>query len=146
MNIYLLLAFLVAASSPRCCAQQLTWELRMGDRLLLSGTESGRTDTVRLLTADSSRHPAITLRFREKPSNLAWRYTLAGTDDTGNMLLERACAPGKDSCGISWTELHSLFGRYQYLRLFLEQHPADPESSIRSRRTPVGVLQLQKGP
>jgi hypothetical protein len=143
MTIILLLAVLLAASSPHCCAQQLTWELRMGERLLLSGTENGRTDTVRLPSPGPGRHPGIMLRFREKPSNLAWRYTLICTDNTGRILMERPCSAGNDSCSISFTELKAPGSRF--LRLFLEQHPADPESSIRSRRTPLGILQLPEG-
>lgn len=145
MKIIMLLAIALAVSAQRCRAQQLTWDLRIGERVLQRGTDIGKTDTLQLLPADTAGHGVLKLRFREKPSTMSWRYTLACADSSGRMILERTCGSGNDSCSVSSTELHKLSGRNRYLWLFLEQHPADPESSIRSRRTPLGVLQLHKG-
>ena len=146
MYTILLLAFITAASAQHCCAQQLTWELRIGERMLLRGTETDKTDTLQLLPADTGKHRGITLHFREKRSNLIWRYVLVCTDSVGNMVVERPCGIDTDACTISFPELMLAGRRNRYLSCFLEQHPSDPESSIRSRRTPLAVLQLHNFP
>ncbi len=64
MKIILLLVALLPLCAQYAAAQQLTWELRAGERLLLQGTDSGRTDTVRITAADMSRLSEIKIRFQ----------------------------------------------------------------------------------
>jgi hypothetical protein len=115
----------------------------MGQQILQRGTETGKTDTLYLPGWDSARHNGITLRFREKASTPAWRYTLVCADQTGRNVLERPIATGSDSCKLYYAECKELGQRSQYFWLYLEQHPADPQSSIRSRRTSLAVLHIR---
>jgi hypothetical protein len=145
MKTLLMLALMLASTAPRCCAQQLTWELRMGQRILQTGTETGKPDTIYLSRKDSVRLESITLRFRENSSTPAWRYSLVCTDQAQRVLLERPIPTGSDSCVLSQSEWTDLSRRSPYFWLFLEQHPADPQSFIRSRRTSIAVLHIQAG-
>lgn len=145
MNTFLLLALMLANTVPHCCAQQLTWELRMGKRILQSGTETGKSDTLYLQGPDASRQEGLMLRYREKSSTPAWRYTLVCADQAGRVLVDRSIPAGSDSCFLSYADWTGLGRRSQYVWLFLEQHPADPQSLIRSRRTSLAVLYIRAG-
>jgi hypothetical protein len=142
MKIILLLVALLPLCAQYAAAQQLTWELRAGERLLLRGTDSGRTDTVRITASDMSRLSEIKIRFQEKASNLSWRYILVCADITGGVLLESPCPRTNNTCSLPLEKLRAMARGSRHAWLSLEQHPADPDSFIRSRRTPLAVLEF----
>lgn len=142
MKITLFLV-LLSCVTPVARGQQLSWDICMDGRKQLTGTEGKKTDTLQLTVSDPASRKDLEIRVREKPSNVEWTYTLHISDTAGHTLSEHQLGGKKELYRVSITEIMAFFPKHNFLRLHLDQHPANPEMSIRSKRTLLAIIQLK---
>ncbi len=140
ISLFLVLLYCV---TPVARGQQLSWDICMDGRKQLTGTEGKKADTLQLTVSDPASRKDLEIRVREKPSNVEWTYTLNISDTAGHTLSEHQLGGKKELYRVSITEILAFFPKYRFLRLHLDQHPANPEISIRSKRTLLAIIQLK---
>lgn len=142
MKLTLVLAIL-SCLSLHARSQQAGWDICIDGRKLLSGGEGRKTDTIDLSAPKISGRKHLEVTYREAPSNIPWTYVLKISSPAGESLLEKNFGNGAGTYRLPIPEVLGLAGRYAYVLLYLEEHPADPEMDIRSRQVLLAVLHLK---
>jgi hypothetical protein len=142
MKIFLIMA-LFTCMAPAVLGQQLSWDICIDGQKKLSAAEGGKPDTLQIPVSGARAWKYLEIRVKEKPSNVAWSYTLSMADSAGNRLFEMPSVRKLESYRIPITEIVAFYPKHRFVRIWLDQHPANPEISIRSKRTLLAVIQLK---
>jgi hypothetical protein len=142
MKITLILAML-SCLSLYTWAQEAGWDVCMDGKKLLSTTSGRKTDTLHLSGQTMAGRKYLEVSYREAPSNIPWTYRLKLLSPEGETLLEKNFGKPEQPYRLPITEILRLSDRHAAVLLYLEQHPADPEMSIRSKQVLLAFLQLK---
>lgn len=85
----------------------------------------------------------LKLRISSTSRPVQWTHKVQLTDSLMQPLFEQACM--NHSCYFSPDLLNQLATQHAEVRLYIEEHPSNPDIGIRSRRSLITTLVLKPG-
>jgi len=139
--LFLCITFCLEAS-----AQVTYWTLCINDKIILKGDDSNVTAKPATIQIDRSHLKANTflhIELKEPASNIPWNRDFIFSSSSEEPLLVKKFERSAGKFSIPFAEILPKTGKEKNIHLYTEQHPADPEMSIRSKRTLLAIIQLK---
>jgi hypothetical protein len=126
-------------------AQVTHWSVCINHKIVLKGSDSVLNAIPETIQIDRSQLKANTflhIEFKEPASNIQWNrdFIFSSTDQDPLLVKKFERSGGKFS--IPFAEILPKTGKEKNIHLYTEQHPADPDMGIRSKRILLAILQL----
>ncbi len=127
-------------------AQVTYWSVCLNDKIVLKSSDSNGSDKPATIQIDRSHLKANTflhIELKEPASNIHWNRDFIFSSGTEETLLVKKFERSSGKFSIPFAEILPKTGKEKNIHLYTEQHPADPEMSIRSKRTLLAIIQLK---
>lgn len=132
--------------SLEASAQVTYWNVCLNDKIILKGSDSNGSAKPATIQIDRSHLKANTflhIELKEPASNIQWNRYFIFSSATEEPLLVKKFERSTGKFSIPFAEILPKTGKEKNIHLYTEQHPADPEMSIRSKRTLLAIIQLK---
>jgi hypothetical protein len=127
-------------------AQVSYWSICINNKIVLKGSDSNMSAKPAAIQVDRSELKANTflhIELKEPVSNIQWNRDFIFSSASEEPLLVKKFERSSGKFSIPFAEILPKTGKEKYIHLYTEQHPADPEMSIRSKRTLLAIIQLK---
>jgi hypothetical protein len=126
-------------------AQVTNWNVCINNKIIVKGSDSdikGKPEIIQINRTDLKANTFLLIEIKEPISNVTWkRDFIFSTKDEEPLLLKNfEWSGGKFS--IPFAEILPKTGKEKNIYLYTEQHPANPDLGIRSKRTLMVIFQL----
>ncbi len=132
--------------SLEASAQVTYWSVCLNDKIILKGTDSNGSAKPATIQIDRSHLKANTflhIELKEPASNIQWNRDFIFSSATEEPLLVKKFERSAGKFSIPFAEILPKTGKEKNIFLYTELHPANPEMSIRSKRTLLAIIQLK---
>lgn len=132
--------------SLEASAQVTYWSICINDKIILKASDSNGSAKPAMIQIDRSHLKANTflhIELKEPSSNIQWNRDFIFSSPSEEPLLVKKFERSAGKFSIPFAEILPKTGKEKNIRLYTEQHPADPEMSIRSKRTLLAIIQLK---
>jgi hypothetical protein len=93
--------------------------------------------------SDLKANTFLHIELKEPASNIQWNRDFIFSSPSEEPLLVKKFERSKGKFSIPFAEILPKTGKEKNIFLYTEQHPANPEMSIRSKRTLLAIIQLK---
>ena len=127
-------------------AQVTYWSVCLNDKIVLKGSDSNGSAKPATIQIDRSHLKANTflhIELKEPASNIHWNRDFIFSSGIEETLLVKKFERSAGKFSIPFAEILPKTGKEKNIHLYTEQYPADPEMSIRSKRTLLAIIQLK---
>jgi hypothetical protein len=141
---YLFLLYITI--SVKASAQVTYWSICLNDKVILKSNDSNGTANPVTIQIDRSHLKANTflhIELKEPASNILWNRDFIFSSPSEAPLLVKKFERSAGKFSIPFAEILPKTGKEKNIHLYTEQHPADTEMSIRSKRTLLAIIQLK---
>jgi hypothetical protein len=141
---YLFLLYITL--SLEASAQVTYWSVCINDKIILKGSDSNGSVKPATIQIDRSHLKANTflhIELKEPASNILWNRNFIFSSPSEEPLLVKKYERSTGKFSIPFAEILPKTGKEKNIHLYTEQHPSDPEMSIRSKRTLLAIIQLK---
>lgn len=126
-------------------AQVTHWNVCINNKIIVKGSDSVvkvKPEIIQINRTDLKANTFLLIEIKEPISNVTWkRDFIFSTKDEEPLLLKNfEWSGGKFS--IPFAEILPKTGKEKNIYLYTEQHPANPDLGIRSKRTLLVIFQL----
>ena len=132
--------------SLKASAQVTYWSVCINDKVVLKGSDSNMSAKPGAIQVDRSDLKANTflhIELKEPASNIQWNRDFIFSSPSEEPLLVKKFERSTGKFSIPFAEILPKTGKEKNILLYTEQHPANPEMSIRSKRTLLAIIQLK---
>jgi hypothetical protein len=117
-----------------------SWEICQGKKTLVRRMEG---DTPTALQINPTDTTALTIVFKEAPSNIQWKRNFSLRTENDSMLYQISFTYSSGKFRLPANQLNKIILRNGPVRLVTEQHPANDEIMARSKMTILAILQIK---
>ena len=139
--------FILCITFPFKVSAQVThWSICINNNVILKGSDSILNATPAVVQIDRSQLKANTflhIDIKEPASNILWTRDFIFSTQAEEPLLVKKFERSGGKFSIPFAEILPKTGKEKNIHLYSEQHPADPDMGIRSKRTLLAILQLK---
>ena len=126
-------------------AQVTHWNVCINNKIIVKGSDSVvkvKPEIIQINRTDLKANTFLLIDIKEPISNVTWKrdFIFSTKDEEPLLLKNYEWSGGKFS--IPFAEILPKTGKEKYIYLYTEQHPANPDLGIRSKRTLLVIFQL----
>ena len=132
--------------SLEASAQVTYWSLCINDKIILKGSDSigaAKPATIQIDRSHLKANTFLHIELKEPASNIQWNRDFIFSSPAEEPLLVKKFERSTGKFSIPFAEILPKTGKEKNILLYTEQHPANPEMSIRSKRTLLAIIQLK---
>jgi hypothetical protein len=140
------LLFICITLSLEASAQVTYWNVCINDKVILKGSDSNgsaKPATIEINRSLLKANTFLHIELKEPASNIQWNRDFIFSSPSEETLLVKKFERSAGKFSIPFAEILPKTGKEKNIHLYTELHPADPEMSIRSKRTPLAIIQLK---
>ena len=104
---------------------------------------SAKPGAIQVDRSDLKANTFLHIELKEPASNIQWNRDFIFSSPSEEPLLVKKFERSTGKFSIPFAEILPKTGKEKNIFLYTEQHPADPEMSIRSKRTLLAIIQLK---
>ena len=142
----LILLLILIFSSQWAISQVSYWIISVDNKIVLKGSDSVITENPATIQIDRTLLRSDTflqIEMNEPVSNIQWVRAFVFSSATESSLLIKKFDRSNGKFSIPFTEILTKTGKEKKLSLYTEQHPANSDSGIRSKRTLLAIMELK---
>jgi hypothetical protein len=142
----LILLLILIFFSQRSISQVSHWIISINNKIVLTGSDSVIKENPATIQIDRTQILSDTflqIEINEPVSNIQWVRAFVFSSATESSLLIKKFDRSNGKFSIPFTEILTNTRKEKKLSLYTEQHPANPDSGIRSKRTLLAIMELK---
>jgi len=140
------LFILFISLSMNASSQVTHWSICINNKIELNGSDSLLNAKPATILIERSRLKANTflqIEIREPSSNIAWTRDFIFSSPEQDPLFIKKFEHSGGKFSIPFAEILPKTGKEEEILIYSDQHPANPNMGIRSKRTLLVILQLK---
>jgi hypothetical protein len=126
-------------------SQVTHWNVCINNKIIVKGSDSlinTKPETIQINRTQLKANTFLLIEIREPSSNINWKRDFIFTTKEEEALLLKKFEWSGGKFSIPFAEILPKTGSEKNIYLFTEQHPANPDLGIRSKRTLLAIFQL----
>jgi hypothetical protein len=126
-------------------AQVTHWNVCINNKIIIKGSDSlanAKPETIQINRTQLKANTFLLIEINEPPSNIKWNRDFIFSTKSEQPMLVKYFERSEGKFSIPFAEILPKTGKEKNIFLFTEQHPANPDLGIRSKRTLLAIFQL----
>jgi hypothetical protein len=126
-------------------AQVTHWNVCINNKIIVKGSDSVKNykpETIKISRTQLKANTFLLIEINEPTSNITWNRDFIFSTKSEDILLVKKYEWSDGKFSIPFAEILPKTGKEENILLFTEQHPANPDLGIRSKRTLLAIFQL----
>jgi len=126
-------------------AQVTHWNICINNKIIVKGSDSllnAKPETIQIDRKDLKANTFLLIEFKEPESNVKWKRDFIFSTKSEETMLVKNFERSDGKFSIPFAEILPKTGKEKNILIFSEQHPANPDLGIRSKRTLLVIFQL----
>jgi len=137
---------LFTAFTCEASAQVTHWNVCINNKIIVKGSDSiisAKPETIQINRTQLKANTFLLIEIKEPTSNITWKRDFIFSTKSEEILLVKNFEWSGGKFSIPFAEILPKTGKEENILLFTEQHPANPDLGIRSKRTLLAIFQLK---
>ena len=126
-------------------AQVTHWNICINNKIIVKGSDSllnAKPETIQIDRKDLKANTFLLIEFKEPESNVKWKRDFIFSTKSEETMLVKNFERSDGKFSIPFAEILPKTGKEKNILIFSEQHPANPDLGIRSKRTLLVIFHL----